>query len=156
MSFLILGSRSGLVRAVSEKGYAAPTPIQGQAVPPILEGRDRRGSAQTGTGKTAGFILPISQRLDRPGRRGEDRGVLPALNIVPTREFAMQVHRSVLVCDEERGQSRDIESLVKREIPRQTIAGYAAELSPAAPKANAGKRPNKRRHRSGSRRRMAA
>ncbi len=95
MSFSTLGLRPELVRAVSEKGYAAPTPIQAQAIPPILEGRDLMGSAQTGTGKTAGFTLPILQRLDRSGRPGKGRRAVRALAVVPTRELAMQVHRSV-------------------------------------------------------------
>ncbi len=95
MSFLSLGLRPELVRAVSEKGYAAPTPIQTQAIPPILEGRDLMGSAQTGTGKTAGFTLPILQRLDKPGTTGKGRRAIRALAVVPTRELAMQVHRSV-------------------------------------------------------------
>ena len=73
MSFLTLGLRPELVRAVSEKGYTTPTPIQVQAIPLILEGRDLMGSAQTGTGKTAGFTLPILQRLDQSGRPGKGR-----------------------------------------------------------------------------------
>ena len=95
MSFLSLGLRPELVRAVSDKGYAAPTPIQTQAIPLILEGRDLMGSAQTGTGKTAGFTLPILQRLDRPGRSREKQRAIRALAVVPTRELAMQVNRSV-------------------------------------------------------------
>ncbi|UCH38610.1 MAG: DEAD/DEAH box helicase [Gammaproteobacteria bacterium] len=95
MSFLSLGLRPELVRAVSEKGYATPTPIQIQAIPLILEGRDLMGSAQTGTGKTAGFTLPILQRLDRSGRPAKGRRAIRALTVVPTRELAMQVHRSV-------------------------------------------------------------
>ncbi|HEY5739053.1 MAG TPA: DEAD/DEAH box helicase, partial [Gammaproteobacteria bacterium] len=63
MSFESLGLRAELLRAVVEKGYATPTPIQTQAIPLILDGRDLMGCAQTGTGKTAGFTLPILQRL---------------------------------------------------------------------------------------------
>ena len=95
MSFLSLGLRPELARAVSDKGYDAPTPIQTQAIPLILEGRDLMGSAQTGTGKTAGFTLPVLQRLARTSRRGQDRRGVRALTIVPTRELAMQVNRSV-------------------------------------------------------------
>ena len=95
MSFISLGLRPELVRAVSDKGYDSPTPIQAQAVPLILEGRDLMGSAQTGTGKTAGFTLPILQRLDQSGRQGKDRRAVRALAIVPTRELAIQVNRSV-------------------------------------------------------------
>ena len=95
MSFLSLGLGPELLRAVSDKGYAAPTPIQAQAIPLILEGRDLMGSAQTGTGKTAGFTLPILQRLDRAGGSGKKRRPLRALAIVPTRELAIQVNRSI-------------------------------------------------------------
>lgn len=95
MSFLSLGLRPELVRAVSDKGYDAPTPIQAQAIPLILEGRDLMGSAQTGTGKTAGFTLPILQRLDRSDKPGKNRRAIRALAIVPTRELAIQVNRSV-------------------------------------------------------------
>ncbi len=95
MSFSSLGLRPELVRAVADKGYDTPTPIQAQAIPLVLEGRDLMGSAQTGTGKTAGFTLPILQRLDRSGRPGKGPRPVRALVIVPTRELAMQVNRSV-------------------------------------------------------------
>ncbi len=95
MSFNNLGLRAELVRAVSEKGYDTPTPIQTQAIPLVLEGRDLMGSAQTGTGKTAGFTLPLLQRLaaTRPPQNG--RRPLRALVITPTRELAAQVHESI-------------------------------------------------------------
>jgi ATP-dependent RNA helicase RhlE len=95
ISFSSLGLRPELVRAVSDKGYDAPTPVQAQAIPLILDGRSLIGSAQTGTGKTAGFTLPILQRLDRAGRPGKNRPAIRALTVVPTRELAMQVNRSV-------------------------------------------------------------
>ena len=63
MSFSQLGLSAELLRAVSEKGYSEPTPVQRQAIPVILEGRDILAGAQTGTGKTAGFTLPLLQRL---------------------------------------------------------------------------------------------
>ena len=63
MSFSSLGLMAELLRAVSEKGYSEATPIQLQAIPPILDGRDIMAAAQTGTGKTAGFTLPLLQRL---------------------------------------------------------------------------------------------
>ncbi len=95
MSFSSLGLRPELARAVSEKGYAAPTPIQAQAIPLILEGRDLMGSAQTGTGKTAGFTLPILQHLAQPGQKNKPRRAVRALVVVPTRELAIQVHQNV-------------------------------------------------------------
>ena len=66
MSFSDLGLEPGLVRAVAEKGYATPTPIQRAAIPAVLAGRDVLAGAQTGTGKTAAFVLPILQRLREP------------------------------------------------------------------------------------------
>ena len=89
MSFESLGLAPELLKAVAERGYTEPTPIQMEAIPVGLEGRDLIGSAQTGTGKTAAFLLPILQRLDenpRPGTR--------ALVLVPTRELAEQVLES--------------------------------------------------------------
>ena len=94
MSFESLGLRAELVRAASEKGYSEPTPIQAQAIPPILEGRDLMGGAQTGTGKTAGFTLPMLQRLmEHKSQKG--RRPLRALVLTPTRELAAQVTDSV-------------------------------------------------------------
>src|SRR5919202_357110 len=77
-----------LLRAVTDVGYERPTPIQAQAIPLALKGRDLIGLAQTGTGKTAAFTLPIVQRLLEGPRR------LRALVLVPTRELAVQVRES--------------------------------------------------------------
>jgi ATP-dependent RNA helicase RhlE len=90
MPFAALGLAPELVRAVADEGYAHPTPIQSEAIPLALAGRDLIGSAQTGTGKTAAFVLPILQRLS-PGLRG----MLRALILVPTRELAEQVAASI-------------------------------------------------------------
>jgi ATP-dependent RNA helicase RhlE len=95
MSFNNLGLRAELVRAVSEKGYSTPTPIQTQAIPLILEGRDLMGSAQTGTGKTAGFTLPLLQRLASARQPQNGRRVIRALVVTPTRELAAQVAESI-------------------------------------------------------------
>ncbi|MEO8695552.1 MAG: DEAD/DEAH box helicase, partial [Acidimicrobiales bacterium] len=86
-----LALRSELLQALSELGYEEPTPIQREAVPVLLEGRDLLGQAATGTGKTAAFALPLLQRLRRDG---EDRGV-QALVLVPTRELAVQVSEAI-------------------------------------------------------------
>src|ERR1700694_670831 len=90
MPFTALGLAPELVRAVADEGYSQPTPIQLEAIPLALAGRDLIGSAQTGTGKTAAFVLPILQRL-----ADGDRGVLRALVLVPTRELAEQVVTSI-------------------------------------------------------------
>jgi len=89
MPFATLGLVPELVRAVADEGYAHPTPIQQEAIPLALEGRDLIGSAQTGTGKTAAFMLPILQRLAQGPRH-----TLRALILVPTRELAEQVLQS--------------------------------------------------------------
>src|SRR5205809_1140412 len=90
MSFTALGLAPELVRAVADEGYEHPTPIQTEAIPLALAGRDLIGSAQTGTGKTAAFVLPILQRLG-----DGTRGALRALILVPTRELAEQVVTSI-------------------------------------------------------------
>ena len=83
MPFTSLGLAPELVRAVADEGYELPTPIQREAIPLALAGRDLIGSAQTGTGKTAAFLLPILQRL-----AAGPQHVLRALVLVPTRELA--------------------------------------------------------------------
>ena len=93
MSFDSLGLSAELLRAVSEQGYSAPTPIQRKVIPVILEGRDVMARAQTGTGKTAGFTLPMLQRLSPRSPNG--RRSVRALVLTPTRELAAQVGSSV-------------------------------------------------------------
>ncbi len=93
MSFNSLGLSSPLLKAVKNQGYTAPSPIQEKAIPLVLKGRDVLASAQTGTGKTAGFTLPMLQILskERPNRHRTIR----ALVLTPTRELAAQVHENV-------------------------------------------------------------
>jgi len=100
MSFESLGLRAELQRVVSEQGYSTPTPIQSQAIPLVLEGRDIMGGAQTGTGKTASFTLPLLQNLMSSGqvphdKPGKGRRAIRALLLTPTRELAAQVADSV-------------------------------------------------------------
>ncbi len=94
MSFESLGLLPELLRAVREKGYESPTSIQAQAIPTILQGRDVLGGAQTGTGKTAAFTLPLLQKLfsapQAPGKKP-----VRALVLTPTRELALQVEESI-------------------------------------------------------------
>jgi ATP-dependent RNA helicase RhlE len=94
MSFDSLGLVPELLRAVAGQGYTEPTPIQRQAIPVILSGRDVLGAAQTGTGKTAGFTLPLLQRLAARPRQGHSKAIR-ALVLTPTRELAAQVGDSV-------------------------------------------------------------
>ena len=102
VSFQSLGLAPELLRALEEQGYTEPTPIQAQAIPEGLEGRDVVGSAQTGTGKTAAFLLPILQRL-----AGGPRGTLRTLVLTPTRELAEQV----LTSAREYGRHFDLKSV---------------------------------------------
>jgi ATP-dependent RNA helicase RhlE len=93
MTFDELGLAAPLLRAVKEKGYTEPSPIQAQAIPCVLDGRDIMAAAQTGTGKTAGFVLPILQLLSASAPSHPHR--TRALIITPTRELAAQVADSV-------------------------------------------------------------
>jgi ATP-dependent RNA helicase RhlE len=85
--FAALGLQPSFVNAVAREGYEAPTPIQAQAIAPILAGRDMLGCAQTGTGKTAAFVLPTLQRMLQSQRTGAIRGLV----LAPTRELAAQI-----------------------------------------------------------------
>src|SRR6476620_9062548 len=98
MSFNELGLSEAIVRAISENGYTSPTPIQKQAIPAVLKGGDLLAGAQTGTGKTAGFTLPILQRLSStPAKPGPRAKSVRTLVLTPTRELAAQVEESVRV-----------------------------------------------------------
>jgi ATP-dependent RNA helicase DeaD len=90
-TFADLGLRPELLAALSGLGYEEPTPIQRQAIPPLLQGRDLLGQAATGTGKTAAFALPVLERIARQAERAEPM----ALVLVPTRELAMQVSEAM-------------------------------------------------------------
>ncbi|MFK8067166.1 MAG: DEAD/DEAH box helicase [Gammaproteobacteria bacterium] len=94
MSFDDLGLSAELLRAVSEQGYTEPTPVQKQAIPVVLQGKDLLAGAQTGTGKTAGFTLPLLQRLSQQKFETAKRPIR-ALVLTPTRELAAQVEESI-------------------------------------------------------------
>jgi ATP-dependent RNA helicase RhlE len=98
MKFEDLGLMPELLQAVADTGYTDPTPIQQQAIPVVLAGKDVMGGAQTGTGKTAGFTLPLLQRLAHHASTSPSpaRHPVRALILCPTRELAMQVHESVV------------------------------------------------------------
>jgi superfamily II DNA/RNA helicase len=105
MPFSSLGLDPAMARAAADKGYAAPTAIQAAAIAPILQGRDILGAAQTGSGKTAAFSLPLLQRL--AGERPDAPRRLRALILVPTRELAAQVGESM------RGLARHLPAPIK-------------------------------------------
>src|ERR687896_1342399 len=88
-AFTALGLSAQLLAAIADAGYEAPTAIQARTIPALLAGRDLIGQAQTGTGKTAAFAIPILQRLDL------DRADVQALVLTPTRELALQVAEAV-------------------------------------------------------------
>jgi len=94
MTFTSLGLSEPLLRAVAKQGYKTPSPIQIEAIPAVLSGRDVLAAAQTGTGKTAGFTLPLLQLLDKSQR--VKTGPVRALILTPTRELAAQIANSVI------------------------------------------------------------
>ena len=96
ISFESLGLAPALLKALAAEGYTNPTPIQQQAIEPALAGRDVQGIAQTGTGKTAAFALPILQRLAAQ-RKPTPRGGCRVLVLAPTRELASQIAESFRV-----------------------------------------------------------
>src|ERR1700674_1669767 len=89
MNFSQLGLAPAQVRACESLGYTEPTPIQNQAIPIVLSGQDLIGCAETGTGKTAAFLLPIIQRISERSRPG-----VRVLVLAPTRELALQIHQN--------------------------------------------------------------
>ena len=96
MSFDTLGLSPALLCALNAQGYTDPTPIQAEAIPLVLSGRDLMAGAQTGTGKTAAFALPMLERLYPNGAlRLEQPRKVRALVLTPTRELAVQVHDSI-------------------------------------------------------------
>jgi ATP-dependent RNA helicase RhlE len=113
MPFASLGLHEPILSAVAAEGYAQPTPIQAQAIGPILAGRDMLGCAQTGTGKTAAFALPILQRLlehPRPKKKQAERHARPirCLILSPTRELAVQLGEFICAYS----QGSDLQSVV--------------------------------------------
>jgi ATP-dependent RNA helicase RhlE len=113
VTFSPLGLTPELLRAVAAQGYTTPTPVQAESIPLVLAGRDVLAGAQTGTGKTAAFVLPILQLLDGrraeprrdPAGRGRGRSPIRCLVLVPTRELALQVEEAVRVYGGERRTS---------------------------------------------------
>ncbi|HEX7764392.1 MAG TPA: DEAD/DEAH box helicase, partial [Cellvibrio sp.] len=97
MSFDTLGLRADILRAIADQGYSTPTPIQLQAIPAVLKGGDILAGAQTGTGKTAGFTLPLLEKLSQTptDKNAQGRRPVRALILTPTRELAAQVFESV-------------------------------------------------------------
>ena len=95
MTFDTLGLRAELLRAVAELGYSEPTPVQQKAIPAVLRGGDILAGAQTGTGKTAAFTLPLLQRLHANTPKNNKKPAVRGLILAPTRELAAQIGASV-------------------------------------------------------------
>ncbi|MGB1869046.1 MAG: DEAD/DEAH box helicase, partial [Porticoccaceae bacterium] len=93
MTFDDLGLSAPILKAIAAQGYSEPSPIQAKAIPAVLAGHDVMAAAQTGTGKTAGFTLPILERLSKGRRAGSNQA--RTLILTPTRELAAQVGESV-------------------------------------------------------------
>ena len=98
MSFDSLGLHQNILKALTEKGYTEPSPIQAKAIPAVLAGKDVMAAAQTGTGKTAGFTLPILENLLNGQRANNNQ--IRALVLTPTRELAQQVADNVATYSE--------------------------------------------------------
>ncbi len=107
ITFADLGLSDKILRAVSDKGYQIPSPIQAQAIPSVLQGKDVLAAAQTGTGKTAGFTLPILHKLSENPAQNERRSIR-ALVLTPTRELASQIKANI----DEYGKHLQLKSLV--------------------------------------------
>ena len=120
MTFEQLKLISPILKALSAQGYTEPTPIQQRAIPPALEGRDLLGCAQTGTGKTAAFALPILQRLHAAGKQ-PGRRPIRSLILTPTRELALQKSAPTQRGDLRRSfaESADRRAGTRRRSPRR-------------------------------------
>src|SRR6056297_3132519 len=94
MTFKELGIIDPILRAIGDEGYTQPTPIQEQSIPILLKRKDLLGCAQTGTGKTAAFAIPILQHLYADKNNGQGRRKIKALVVTPTRELAIQIAES--------------------------------------------------------------
>ena len=108
MLFEQLGLIEPLLKALKTEGYTTPTPIQEQAIPVILKGKDLLGCAQTGTGKTAAFALPILQNLHATKGNGKGYRHIRTLVLTPTRELAVQIHESFTAYGKHTGLSQEV------------------------------------------------
>jgi superfamily II DNA/RNA helicase len=136
MSFSSLGLSAPILHALTERGYVAPTPIQSAAIPAILRGGDVWASAQTGSGKTAAFVLPIIERLVAEGPRGRGRFVR-ALILVPTRELAAQIAGEIHDYGQHVAQDAGLKTLVAvggvSINPQMMALGGGADIIVATP-----------------------
>ena len=136
MSFSSLGLSAPILQALTERNYVAPTPIQAAAIPAVLQGADVWASAQTGSGKTAAFVLPIIERLVADGPRGRGRFVR-ALILVPTRELAAQIAGEIQDYSQHLAQDAALKTLVAvggvSINPQMMALGGGADIIVATP-----------------------
>ncbi|HSI08099.1 MAG: DEAD/DEAH box helicase [Rariglobus sp.] len=136
MSFSSLGLSAPILQALTERNYVAPTPIQAAAIPAVLKGADVWASAQTGSGKTAAFVLPIIERLVADGPRGRGRFVR-ALILVPTRELAAQIAGEIQDYSQHLPQEAALKTLVAvggvSINPQMMALGGGADIIVATP-----------------------
>ncbi len=122
-----------ILRALSTEGYTQPTPIQEQSIPVVLEGRDLLGCAQTGTGKTAAFAIPILQLLheSKPSQRGPS--LIKALVLTPTRELAIQIDESFAAYGKHTGLKHLVVFGGVSQVPQVQSLRYGVDILIATP-----------------------
>ena len=131
MNFHELGMESSILRSLKEIGYEEPTPIQREAIPAVLAGRDLLGCAQTGTGKTAAFSLPMLQRMGKPAP-GEERPVR-GLILTPTRELALQIYENICQYSRYTGRVAAVIYGGVSQVPQVEALGRGADILVATP-----------------------
>jgi len=133
MPFKKFGLTPEILRAVQAMNYTTPTPIQEQAIPRVLEGRDLLGSAQTGTGKTAAFALPILHRLGAEGKPGRGKKPIRALILTPTRELAIQIAESFAAYGRHTGLRHALVYGGVSQRPQEQALGKGVDILVATP-----------------------
>ncbi len=131
MNFHDLGIESSILRSLKEIGYEEPTPIQREAIPAVLSGRDLLGCAQTGTGKTAAFSLPMLQRMGKP-EQGTERPVR-GLILTPTRELALQIYENICQYSRYTGRIAAVIYGGVSQIPQVEALSRGADILVATP-----------------------
>lgn len=133
MTFNELNLIEPILKALQEEGYTTPTPIQAQAIPPVLEGKDLLGCAQTGTGKTAAFSIPILQRLIEQRKQEHKRRILSTLILTPTRELAIQIGESIAAYGRHTGLKHTVIFGGVSQHPQTNALKYGLDILVATP-----------------------
>lgn len=133
MTFNELNLIEPILKALQEEGYTTPTPIQAQAIPPVLDGKDLLGCAQTGTGKTAAFSIPILQRLIEQRKQEHKRRILSTLILTPTRELAIQIGESIAAYGRHTGLKHTVIFGGVSQHPQTNALKYGLDILVATP-----------------------